>query len=237
MPAGSWPREALIAACTSRAAALMSVPGRTRRDARRALRAVGRDLGHARDAPERALERRRRRWTPSSPGSHPAATALTPRSSESRPAAAATRQQARKPARPRARPPPRSAASRDGPGRRVAKDSSTSYRRSASSHRSSSAAAGRARCSAEPIEEQVDDRRREQRQHLAHEQAADHDEAERLAQLGARARGQHQRQRAEQRRQRRHQDRAEAQQRRLVDRVVAATCPRRARPRARSRSS
>ena len=39
------------------------------------------------------------------------------------------------------------------------------------------------------IEVQVDHRRREERQHLAHQQAADHHEAERLAQLGARARG------------------------------------------------
>ena len=37
----------------------------------------------------------------------------------------------------------------------------------------------------EPIEEQVDHRRREERQHLADEQAAHHDDAERLPQLGA----------------------------------------------------
>src|SRR5215218_3514068 len=72
----------------------------------------------------------------------------------------------------------------------------------------------------QPIEEQVDDRRREERQHLADEQAADHDDAERLAQLGAGSGREHQRQGAKERRQRRHQDRPEPQQRRLVDRVV-----------------
>src|SRR5215213_11895185 len=51
----------------------------------------------------------------------------------------------------------------------------------------------------QPIEEQVDHRGREERQHLADEQAADHDDAERLPQLGSGARGEHQRQGAEER--------------------------------------
>ena len=69
----------------------------------------------------------------------------------------------------------------------------------------------------EPVEVDVDYRRREQRQHLADQQAADHRVAERLADLGARAGAEHQRHAAEQRRHRRHHDRAEAQQRGLAD--------------------
>ena len=67
---------------------------------------------------------------------------------------------------------------------------------------------------------EIDHRRREQRQHLADEQAADDGDAERMAQLGAGAGAEHQRQRAEERRQRRHQDRPEAQQAGLVDRLA-----------------
>ena len=43
------------------------------------------------------------------------------------------------------------------------------------------------------VEHQVNDRRGEQRQHLAQQQPADHHQAQRLAQLSARAGGQHQR--------------------------------------------
>ena len=89
----------------------------------------------------------------------------------------------------------------------------------------------------QPVEGEVDHRRGEQRQHLADDQAADDGDAERMAQLGAGAGAEHQRQRAEERRHRRHQDRPEAQQARLVDRLARRACPRCARRRARSRSS
>ena len=70
------------------------------------------------------------------------------------------------------------------------------------------------------IEIEVDDRRREQREHLADDQAADDGDAERLAQFGAGAGTEHQRQRAEDRGHRGHHDRPEAQQAGLVDRVA-----------------
>jgi hypothetical protein len=69
------------------------------------------------------------------------------------------------------------------------------------------------------IEGEIDDRRREERQHLAEDQAADHRDAERMAQLRAHAPADHQRQRAQQRGHRRHHDRAES----------AAATPRRSR--------
>jgi hypothetical protein len=72
------------------------------------------------------------------------------------------------------------------------------------------------RCS----EIEIDHRRREQRQRLADDQAADHGIAERLAQLRAGAGAEHQRHAAEQRRHRRHHDRAEAQQAGLADRLL-----------------
>ena len=72
----------------------------------------------------------------------------------------------------------------------------------------------------QPVEVEIDHRRGEQRQHLADDQAADDGEAERLAQLGAGALAQHQRQRAEDRRHGGHHDRPEAQQARLVDGVA-----------------
>ena len=72
----------------------------------------------------------------------------------------------------------------------------------------------------QPIEEEIDDRRGEEGQHLAHDQAADDGDAQRMAQLGADAGAQHQRQRAEQRRHGGHQDRAEAQQAGLMDRLA-----------------
>src|SRR5579871_169938 len=69
----------------------------------------------------------------------------------------------------------------------------------------------------ELIEENVDDRRRKQRQHLTEQQTADHGHTERLTQLRADAGTERQRQTAQQRRQSRHQDRPEAQQRSLID--------------------
>ena len=104
-------------------------------------------------------------------------------------------------------------------------------------HGAGAPAASARNSAAEPVEIDVDHRRGEQRQQLADQQAADDGDAERMAQLRARAAAEHQRQRAEQRRHRRHQDGAEAQQRRLMDRLARATCLRCARPRARSRSS
>src|SRR6266404_319267 len=61
---------------------------------------------------------------------------------------------------------------------------------------------------AQPREREIDHRRGEQCEHLADDEAADDGEAERVAQLRAGSRAEHQRQRAEQRRHRRHQDRA-----------------------------
>ena len=72
----------------------------------------------------------------------------------------------------------------------------------------------------EPVERQIDHRRRVERQQLAQQQAADDGNAERKAQLGAGAAFDRQRQRAEQRGQRRHHDRAEAQQAGLHDGFV-----------------
>ena len=69
------------------------------------------------------------------------------------------------------------------------------------------------------VEIDVDHRRGEQGQQLADQKAADDGDAQRMAQLRAHARAQHQRQGAEQRRHRGHQDGAEAQQRGLVDRL------------------
>ena len=68
------------------------------------------------------------------------------------------------------------------------------------------------------VEIDVDDRRDVERQQLRQAQAADHRDAERLAQLGALAGAERDRQRAEDRRERRHHDRAEAQQARFADR-------------------
>ena len=90
---------------------------------------------------------------------------------------------------------------------------------------------------ADALEEQIDHRRGEQRQHLADRETADDRQAERMAQLRADAGAQHQRQRAEHRRHRRHQDRPQAQQAGLVDRRRARRALRRAARRARSRSS
>ena len=73
---------------------------------------------------------------------------------------------------------------------------------------------------AEPVEAEIDDRRREQGQQLAQDQAADDRHPERMAQLRAGAAAEHQRQCAEHRRDRRHHDRPEAQQRGLVDRLA-----------------
>nr|GEY79798.1 hypothetical protein [Tanacetum cinerariifolium] len=69
----------------------------------------------------------------------------------------------------------------------------------------------------QPIKVQIDDRGGEQRQHLADQQAADHDQAQWLAQLGPGAGCEHQGYRAEQRGQGGHENRPEAQQRRFID--------------------
>ena len=70
------------------------------------------------------------------------------------------------------------------------------------------------------VEHQIDDRRREQGEHLAHQQAADDGESQRPAQLGARAVADEHRQGAEHRGERRHQDRPEAQHRGLENRLL-----------------
>src|ERR1700761_5461112 len=62
------------------------------------------------------------------------------------------------------------------------------------------------------VEPLIDHRRREQRQQLAEQQAADDRDAERMTQFGARASAEHQRQGAENGGHRRHQNGAEAQQ-------------------------
>ena len=80
---------------------------------------------------------------------------------------------------------------------------------------SGAAAAGSApmrEARAQIVEEDVDHRRGVQRQHLAEDQAADHRDAQRLAQLRADARAERQRNAAEQRRHGGHHDRPEAQQ-------------------------
>src|SRR5690348_13372110 len=74
----------------------------------------------------------------------------------------------------------------------------------------------------EAVEVEVDHRRSEEGEHLADDQPADHGEAERMAQLRADARAEHQRQHAEERGGGCHQDRPEAQERRLVDRLARA---------------
>ena len=72
----------------------------------------------------------------------------------------------------------------------------------------------------QPVEVQIDHRRGEQRQQLAEHQSADDGDAERLAEFGAGAGAQHQRQRAEDRRHGGHQDRPEPQQAGLIDRLA-----------------
>ena len=94
-----------------------------------------------------------------------------------------------------------------------------------------------AEAAADALEQQIDDRRREQGQHLADGESADDGEAERVAQLRADAGPEHQRQRAEHRRHRRHQDRPKPQQAGLIDRVARRSGPRCAAHRARNRSS
>ncbi len=91
-------------------------------------------------------------------------------------------------------------------------------------HEASGAAAplcgGEAERRAEPLEIEIDDRRRIERQRLAERQTADDGQAQRSPQLRADAVTEHQRQRAEHRRHRRHQDRAQAQQAGLIDRLA-----------------
>ena len=86
------------------------------------------------------------------------------------------------------------------------------------------------------VEIEIDDRRDVQRQELRHAQAADHRDAERLAQLGAGAGAERDRQRAEDRGECRHHDRTEAQQAGVADRGLGAQ-GRAAGVRSRSRSS
>ena len=85
-------------------------------------------------------------------------------------------------------------------------------------------AAGGSRLTSQPtrqaIEQQIDHRRGEQRQQLAHGETADDGEAQRPAQLRAGAGAEQQRQGAEHGRQRGHQDRPEAQHRGLEDRLL-----------------
>ncbi len=89
----------------------------------------------------------------------------------------------------------------------------------------------------DPVKHEVDDRRREEREHLADDQAADDRDAERVAELGAHAGAEHERNGAEERGHGRHEDRPEPQQARLVDRLARRRGPRCARRPARSRSS
>ena len=70
------------------------------------------------------------------------------------------------------------------------------------------------------IEIEIDHRRDEQRDHLREQQAADHREAQRLAQFGTRAQAHGDGQRAHQRRRGGHHDRAETQQAGGADRFV-----------------
>ena len=72
----------------------------------------------------------------------------------------------------------------------------------------------------EPVEPDVDNRSDEQRQQLRDHEAADHGDAERLAQFGTGAGADRDRQRAEQRAGRGHHDRAEAQEGCLDDRFL-----------------
>jgi hypothetical protein len=111
------------------------------------------------------------------------------------------------------------------------------YGPDAAAARAAGAVAPRLHPSLDAIEREIDDRRGEERQRLGEDQAADHRDAERMADLGAHAPADHQRQRAEERRHRRHHDRAKAQKARLEDRVARRASCARARRRSRSRSS
>ena len=71
----------------------------------------------------------------------------------------------------------------------------------------------------QPLHVEIEHRRDEQRQRLRNDQAADHRDAQRLAQLGAGAGAEGDRQRAHHRGKRRHHDRAEAHQAGPVDRL------------------
>src|SRR3989442_1325800 len=75
-----------------------------------------------------------------------------------------------------------------------------------------------AQAQGEPVEGQVHDRRRVEGQELREKQPADDRDAERAPQLGAGAGAEGQGQAAQERRQRRHHDRPEAEQARLIDR-------------------
>ena len=75
---------------------------------------------------------------------------------------------------------------------------------------------------AQPIERQVDDRRRVEREELRDQQTAEDGVAERLADLRAGSVSERERHRAEQRGECRHHDRPEAEQRGLIDRLLRA---------------
>src|SRR6266851_1180530 len=75
------------------------------------------------------------------------------------------------------------------------------------------------RLACQPIEEQINHRRRKQRQHLRHNQPAHNRDAQRPSQLASRARAQRQWETTQQRRHRRHHDRPEPQQTSLIDRL------------------
>eukprot|EP01022_Parablepharisma_sp_SALTPOND_P004196 TRINITY_DN118_c0_g1_i13.p1 TRINITY_DN118_c0_g1~~TRINITY_DN118_c0_g1_i13.p1 ORF type:complete len:2030 (+),score=744.92 TRINITY_DN118_c0_g1_i13:50280-56369(+) len=79
-----------------------------------------------------------------------------------------------------------------------------------------------AQATAQAVEAEIDHRRGEEREHLRHQQATDHGDAQRLAQLRTHAGPQHQRQRPQQGRHGGHQDGPEAQQASLVDRLARA---------------
>ncbi len=72
----------------------------------------------------------------------------------------------------------------------------------------------------QPLQLQINDRRREQREHLAHQQAADHGNTQRLTQLGTDAETEHQRQRAEQGGEGGHDNRSEAGDAGLINGLV-----------------
>src|SRR5580704_3361002 len=73
---------------------------------------------------------------------------------------------------------------------------------------------------AKPFKVQINHRSRVKRQPLRHEEATDNGDTERLPQLGAGALAKGDRHRTEQRGESRHHDRAEAQQARLMDRLL-----------------
>src|SRR5689334_1855658 len=78
------------------------------------------------------------------------------------------------------------------------------------------------RCQPETVEIEIDDRGRVKRQQLADDQSADNRNSKRMAQFGAFAEANRQRQRPEHRRHRRHHDRTETFEAGLIDRIARA---------------